>query len=85
MGRELDRIFDDLQRARTHLERWIGQFHYKELIDSKLYKWSKGKALWQLIARCSYENEARYLPALTRFVTNQSQPIIPLTEIEKRE
>lgn len=66
-GRDLDRIFDDLQRVRIQLEGWILNFSERSLSNSKRYKWLKGVSLAQMIADASFGNEADYLPEVEHF------------------
>ena len=88
-GRPLDRVFDDLMKVRLQLEEWLETFSDRQLADKKRYKWFNGRSLAQIVAQTSYENEARYLPAVQKFaqswepagkggavtaVTNEKQP-----------
>jgi hypothetical protein len=66
-GRDLDVIFEDFQGARLHLEEWLGELSERALTDPRHYKSLGGMALGKLIARATYEHEARYLPFLTTF------------------
>jgi hypothetical protein len=80
--RDLDRIFDDLQGARFHLEDWLEQFSARDLQDRRRYQWSDGKPLWQIIAENSYQHEATHLPDLERLVTQTSPSHIGLDNID---
>ncbi len=71
-GRDIDRVFDDLQNARTHLERWIAEFSDRQLRQSNQFKSLKGRPLWQLIAECSFLNEERYLSGIVDFIRQYS-------------
>ena len=66
-GRDLDRIFDDLQQVRIQLEGWILNFSERSLSNSKRYKWLRGHSLSQMIADASFGNEADYLPEVEHF------------------
>ncbi len=66
-GRDLDVIFADFQGARLHLEEWLGELPERALTDPRHFKTLGGKSLGRLIARATYEHEARYLPFLTTF------------------
>lgn len=66
-GRDLGVIFDDFQRARMHLEEWLGDLSERALTDPRHYKALGGTQLRRLIARATYEHEARYLPFLTSY------------------
>lgn len=66
-GRDLDVIFDDFQGARLHLEEWLSELSERSLSDPRHYKTLGGESLGRLIARATYEHEARYLPFLTTF------------------
>ena len=66
-GRDLDTVFDDFLRVRRQLETWIEEFSNKTLNDPKRYAWLNGKTLGLVIARMSYENEAKYTPFVERF------------------
>jgi hypothetical protein len=66
-GRDLDRIFDDLQRVRSKLEGWIEEFAERGLEDPRRYPALKGKPLWKLIAENSFEHEAQHIKALEAF------------------
>ena len=81
-GRELERVFDDLQRARFHLEQWVGKFRVRDLTNPKKYKWLKGRTLWHLIGDCSFKHEAKHLPALEAAINNLSKPIVNVNSIE---
>jgi hypothetical protein len=81
-GRDLDRIFDDLQGSRYQLEQWLEEFSHHDLTHIRKYKWLKGKPLWQLVAENSYLHEAAHLPALSQLVADFEEPRIGLTDIE---
>ena len=80
--RDLDRIFDDLQRSRYQLEQWVEEFSHYELTHSQKYRWLRGKALWQLIATNSYQHEVAHLPALSRLVADFETPKISIADIK---
>lgn len=87
-GRDLDVIFEDFQGARLHLEDWLGELSERALSDSRHYKALNGLALGKLIAKATYEHEARYLPFLTTFADRwepeeESEPdVITLADID---
>ncbi len=66
-GRDLDVIFKDFQGARLHLEEWLGELSERALSDPRHYKALGGVALNDIVAKATYEQEARYLPFLTTF------------------
>lgn len=70
MGRDLDRIFDDLQQVRVQLESWLERLSEKQLMDKKRYKWLNGRSLANLIADVTYKNEARYVPLIEAYANN---------------
>ena len=72
-GRDLDRIFDDLQQVRVQLEGWLEQFSEKSLTDKKRYKWLNGRSLAQVIEELTFANEARYIPLIVSFVNAQQE------------
>lgn len=89
-GRDLDRIFDDLQKVRIELEGWLEQFSERDLTETKRYKWFNGRSLAQLIIAVSVENEARYLPQVETFAQKwlaeedaRQALIIPLTAVSQ--
>lgn len=65
--RDLDRIFDDLQRVRVQLERWLEAFSERDLADPQRYQWFKGRSLAQVIEEVTFGKETAYLPALEAF------------------
>lgn len=66
-GRDLDVIFKDFQGARLHLEEWLSELSERALTDPNHYKTLGGVALSQIVAKATYEHEARYLSFLTTF------------------
>jgi uncharacterized damage-inducible protein DinB len=68
-GRDLDRIFDDLQGVRTQLEEWLDLFSTEQLEKVGYYSWAGNKPLWRFIADTSFEHERGHLPAIERFAT----------------
>jgi hypothetical protein len=65
--RPLDRVFDDWQSARRHLEGWVERLSEKELSDPQRYAWAEGAPLQQLIAANSYQHELEHLPEIETF------------------
>lgn len=93
-GRSLDAIFDDFQKVRMQLESWLEEFSPKTLNNPQQYKWFKGKPLGQIIAQVTYENEAKYLPALEQFAAqweameltdHDDSTVIPLLSLDVLE
>jgi hypothetical protein len=88
-GRDLDLVFDDLQKVRLELEKWIDHFSERSLNDRQRYKWLQGKSLAQFIETTTFANEARFLPlveAYSRKWEEQQQAlIIPLTAVPPQE
>lgn len=66
-GRDLDVIFEDFQGARLHLEEWLSELSERALTDPNHYKALGGVSLGAIVAKATYEHEARYLPFLTTF------------------
>ncbi len=87
-GRDLDVIFDDFQHARLQLETWIEEFSDKALSSPDQYKALGGRPLRSLIGAATFQNEARYIPALRTFAERWNEepqgdpPAIPLSGIE---
>lgn len=61
VGRDLDRIFDDLPQVRVQLEEWLEEFSEKQLGKIGHFSWLKNRALAQLIAEITYKQEQKYL------------------------
>jgi hypothetical protein len=68
-GRDLDRIFSDLQGVRVQLERWLENFSDKELDDPKRFRWLDGRSLRAIIEANSYGHELEHLPALEAYAS----------------
>ena len=66
-GRDLEVIFNDFQAARMHLEEWLSELSERALTDPRHYKALGGQPIGRVIARATYEHEARYLPFLTTY------------------
>ena len=66
-GRDLDRIFDDLQAVRVQLEGWLEEFSDRDLTDPRRYHWFKGNSLAQVIEETTFGKETAYLPAVEAF------------------
>lgn len=87
-GRDLDRIFDDLQGVRSQLEEWLEEFSERGLEDPRRYAALKGKPLWKLIAENSFEHEAAHLPEIEAFADRWAiahPDAITIDEIEINE
>ncbi len=88
-NRDLDLIFNDLVKVRVELEEWLEMFSEKQLTNKKQYSWLKGRALRDLIAQCSFENEQKYLPAIEDYVksweASMASNVIPLTAVSDSE
>jgi hypothetical protein len=89
-GRDLDLIFDDLQRVRTQLEAWLEEFSERDLMGRNRYAWFSGKSLRQVIMTVCAEREAAYVVDLEHFAQQwldendgESEPafFIPLTAV----
>lgn len=65
--RSLDAIFDDLQGSRIQLEVRLEDLTDRDLNNPREFRWLKGKPLWPLLARNSYEREAKWIPSLLAF------------------
>lgn len=66
-GRDLDRIFDDLQGVRVQLEDWLQEFSETDLEEPGRVPGAKDKPLWKLIAEASFEHEASHLAELEAY------------------
>lgn len=66
-GRDLDRIFDDLQGVRVQLEDWLQEFSEKDLEEPGRIPGAENKPLWKLIAEASFEHEVGHLPELEAY------------------
>lgn len=88
-GRDLDRIFDDLQKVRMQLESWLETFSERDLMSRTRFKWLKGKSVKQLIAKMTFERESTYLADLeafsqrwsAEFEAEPSEIVIPLSAV----
>lgn len=87
-GRDLDRIFDDLQGVRVQLEEWLDEFSDQELEDPARYPWLE-RPLWKLIAEATFQHEAEHIPALEdysiQWVEAEADASIALTDIDVQE
>lgn len=88
-GRDLDRVFDDLQQVRQQLEGWLEEFSSSDLKSTGRYKWLGDRPLWKLIASASFEHEAAHLEEIERFserwLDEENDGSISLTDIEVKE
>ncbi|MCP5099776.1 MAG: DinB family protein [Chloroflexi bacterium] len=88
-GRNLDLVFDDLQKVRLQLEKRIDHFSERSLSDSNRYKWLKGKSIAQLVKTTTFANEARFVPLIEAYAKKWEQQqqtlIIPLTAVPPKE
>jgi len=66
-GRNLDRVFDDLQKVRVELEGWLENFSEQDLTQPNRYKWFAGKSLTNIIEEVTFGNEQRYIPLMATF------------------
>lgn len=66
-GRDLDRIFDDLQGVRVQIEDWLQEFSAKDLQEPGRVPGAKNKPLWKIIAEASFEHEASHLRELEAY------------------
>lgn len=66
-GRDLDRIFDDLQGVRVQIEDWLLEFSTKDLQEPGRVPGVKNKPLWKIIAEASFEHEASHLAQLEAY------------------
>ena len=82
-GRDLDQIFDDLQRVRIEVEGWLEHLGRRQLEDRQRYNWLSGRALYELIAVTSYEFEITHIPAIEAFAERaENMTQIALNSIE---
>lgn len=79
-GRDLDVIFEDFQNSRLHLEEWLGDLSERALADPHHYKSLKGTSLGKVIARATWEHEARYLPFLITYAQRWEPEDMPDAE-----
>ena len=88
-GRDLGRIFDDLQGVRAQVEDWLEEFSSKQLEDPGYYDWMKGRALWQLIAQVTFRHEASHLKEIEtfadRWLEEEAESAISIDDIEVHE
>ena len=88
-GRDLERIFDDLQKVRQQLEDWLEEFSQRELESADRYKWLGGRPLWKLIASASFEHEASHLPEIEafseRWLAQESDDSVSADDTEVKE
>ena len=68
-GRDLDRVFADLQGVRGQLEEWLDLFSTKQLEDPARFAWAGGEPLWRFIASASFEHESEHLPAIQTYTS----------------
>lgn len=66
-GRDLDRVFDDLQKVRVELEGWLDVFSERDLTQAGWFKWFHGKSLAALIEEVTFANERHYIPLTASF------------------
>ncbi|MFZ0548182.1 MAG: DinB family protein [Candidatus Promineifilaceae bacterium] len=66
-GRDIDRIFDDLQGVRLQLEQWLEEFSDKDMSDPKRYNWSEGQTLAHIVEENSFGHDAEHLPEIESF------------------
>jgi hypothetical protein len=66
-GRDIERIFDDLQGVRVQLESWLEEFSDRDVRDPKRYNWAKGLTLAHIIKENSYGHDAEHLPHIENF------------------
>ena len=69
-GRDLERIFDDLQGVRFQLEQWMDTFSDRDLNDADRFAWAQGVTLGHIIKENSFGHEAEHLPAIELFAAN---------------
>lgn len=84
-GRELDRIFDDLQGVRVQLEDWLEEFSANDLEQPGRVPGAKQTPLWRLIAQTSFEHEEQHLDEVEAFAEawlDREDKIIGLDDIE---
>ena len=84
-GRDLDRIFDDLQGVRVQLEDWLNEFSETELKGPGRIPGTKNMPLWKLIAEASFEHEASHLAELEIYAERwlqQADTTVSIDDIE---
>lgn len=94
-GRDLDRIFEDLQQVRMQLETWLEEFSERDLMSRNRYPWFGGKSLRQVIVMVCAGREADYVADLEWFAAEwldehdgeEEEPahFIPLTAVSPPE
>lgn len=60
-NRPLDRILDDFHGVRNQTIRRVESFSEIQLQDKEKYPWLKGEALWEFIAKDSFEHEIEHM------------------------
>jgi uncharacterized damage-inducible protein DinB len=84
-GRDLDRIFDDLQGVRVQLEEWLEEFSTEELQEPGRVPGGEKMPLWRLIAAASFEHEAEHLAEIEAYADRwlaKENRTVSLDEIE---
>lgn len=66
-GRDIERIFDDLQGVRVQLESWLEEFSDRDVSDPKRYKWAQGQTLGHIIKENSYGHDEEHIPHIEAF------------------
>lgn len=86
-GRDLERIFDDLQGVRVQLEEWLESFSTNDLEKPGRVRGAKETPLWKLIAAASFEHEASHLQALEAFAARwqQAESTVSVDTVEVME
>ena len=67
-GRELGRIFDDLQGVRLQLEGWLEEFDDDQLNDPNRFDWANGRPLWLIIKESSFGHEAEHIKSMKAYI-----------------
>lgn len=71
-GRDLERIFEDLQGVYVQLERWLEQFSDRDLASLTRYPSLQGRPLWQIIQSAAFGLEAEFTPVLEAFASRKN-------------
>lgn len=66
-GRDLERIFDDLQGVRVQLEQWLEDFSDRDMTDPNRYSWSEGITLGHIVEENSFGHDEEHLPHIEGF------------------
>lgn len=88
VGRELDRVFDDLMKVRLELEEWLEMFSERKLGNKMQFRSLNGRSIAELVQEIIIDREARFLPSVALFARRwelNQLGSIPLTAVSVEE